>query len=314
MANEETSRTAEATDGSMKSIMTTANELGPEPSGSHSLWAKVKPHIDLASKLVPIAWSVFLLYGGLLFLAYFNSISFIPELDLKASITLLAVSAITGGFLLIGLVMTLIGPAWLWIVCWGSTAINHESAKLQWYNRVRWLWYKPEFSRWRAMLYFELPLAGFMAGVLLWSLIGKWWGIATGLTFLGLTVVLVWKTLGSDVDWKQRLTTTGVFIGSLLPSMMVFLSLTIVLAALIKTSPPDSFKQTLVEQGTLATLFFVLGWFIILIINTGLVGNALHNSTSFFPSFFNAHGLTGIALLILLSLWRLTVGHLSQGW
>jgi hypothetical protein len=46
-----------------------------------------------------VAWSVFLLVGGLVFLVYFSRIGFMLELDLKASVTLLAVSAITGSLL-----------------------------------------------------------------------------------------------------------------------------------------------------------------------------------------------------------------------
>ena len=68
-------------------------------------------NLELVAKLLPLVWSAFLFIGGLNFLFYYGSIGFMPELDLKASITLLATSASIGTFLFITLSAVLIGPA-----------------------------------------------------------------------------------------------------------------------------------------------------------------------------------------------------------
>jgi hypothetical protein len=60
-----------------------------QPPRNVGLWAQIHPHLELVAKLLPVAWSAFLLLGGLVFLFYFWSIGFMPELDLKASLTLL---------------------------------------------------------------------------------------------------------------------------------------------------------------------------------------------------------------------------------
>jgi hypothetical protein len=86
-----------------------------QPPREVSLWARIHPRLDLVAKLLPVAWSVFLLLGGLIFLFYFWSIGFMPELDLNASLTLLAVSAITGSFLFLMVVVIFLLPSAIWI-------------------------------------------------------------------------------------------------------------------------------------------------------------------------------------------------------
>ena len=59
-------------------------------------------------------WGLFLLFGGLFFISHFLHIGFMPDMDLNASVTVLAVSALTGGFLLIFLGFYLQAPGWTW--------------------------------------------------------------------------------------------------------------------------------------------------------------------------------------------------------
>jgi hypothetical protein len=60
---------------------------------------------------------LFFLFGGSIFLIYFASIGFFPDLDLKTSTSLLAAAALTGAFLLFFLTLTLLAPGlqWRWI-------------------------------------------------------------------------------------------------------------------------------------------------------------------------------------------------------
>jgi len=181
MANEEISRTGEARDGSVEPITTPANEIStadkpalvPSPtqqsSNNSDLWAQIQPHlarvlehirehrehIDLVPKLLFTLWNLSLLVGGLIFVVYFGSIGFMPETDVPASVTLLTVSAITGAFLLIVTSFILVAPSYIW----RRWTIRHETLKSLWSDRAG------EFSRWRATLWFGLPLVSFLVGV-----------------------------------------------------------------------------------------------------------------------------------------------------
>jgi hypothetical protein len=165
MANEELSRTSEAGNDSVEPIMTTAravtntNESASvpsptqRPSGNGDLWAQIRPHfthisehvkpqLDLVPKLLFALWNVSLLLGSLIFITYFASIGFMPEIDAPASITLLVVSAITGAGSLIAVGIALIAPSYIWV--WWT--IDYEPLKPLWSNK------DGKFSHWRAKL------------------------------------------------------------------------------------------------------------------------------------------------------------------
>jgi MFS family permease len=55
-----------------------------------------------------------LFFGGLIFLVYVWHIGFMPEVDLNSFLTLLAACALAGGFLIVLLSMTVVGPGWTW--------------------------------------------------------------------------------------------------------------------------------------------------------------------------------------------------------
>jgi hypothetical protein len=136
MANEETSRTPETRNGSTEPMITSSNDSGhvlfgptgavvthtPQPSKKVGIWEQIRLHIDPVSKLASalsssllVAWSVFLFIGGLNFLVYYGTIGFMPELDVKASITLLTTSASIGIVLFLIVSTVLIGPGLSWL-------------------------------------------------------------------------------------------------------------------------------------------------------------------------------------------------------
>ena len=62
-------------------------------------------------------WGSSLFLGGLVFLTYFWSINFIPEMDLQASITFLIVAALTGTILIVFIVVPLLYPGIYFGLC-----------------------------------------------------------------------------------------------------------------------------------------------------------------------------------------------------
>jgi hypothetical protein len=75
-----------------------------QPSSIASPWAQFLTEMRayFVSNVMTTAWSVLLFAGGMIFLVYFFSIRFMPELNPQASITLLAASILTAGFLILG--------------------------------------------------------------------------------------------------------------------------------------------------------------------------------------------------------------------
>jgi MFS family permease len=242
-----------------------------EPPRQTGIWGQVRPHLEFATKLLPMTWSVFLFLGGLVFLVFFWSIEFMPELDVKASITLLAVSAITGSMLFIGMAMNMVVPGWFWVSFWGSRASRKNNPERRWYNHVRRLWYRPEFSRGWAFLYFVLPLAGAPVGLCLWPFTRLWWTAPTIL--VGLTLWLAWKNLPRDLDKKPKRKTMVIFLVSLLFITASVSLPTIILLVLIPTSQPPV-KDTIIA-------FLLLGAYLLVIIafNAIYVAEGLHDSS-----------------------------------
>jgi hypothetical protein len=79
------------------------------------------------SHLVILAWNAFLLFGGLIFLLYFVSVRYLPDLNLKDSAFLLAVAAVTG-FFFVGVMSTgLIFPGVIW-----SSLVESRSFRALW--------------------------------------------------------------------------------------------------------------------------------------------------------------------------------------
>jgi hypothetical protein len=163
-------------------MMTPDEFTAPQPSGTASPWAQFLAEMrayfvsNVAASVITV-WSMFLFAGGLIFLIYFWSIGFMPEIDAKAFVTLLAASALTGGFLFILLSFYWVAPGYLWVQC----TRHSESLK--------------------SPLWFFLPMTGVALTALLSSvLILKWWWIAPLLVFLIAPLPLFFP-FGKVRDW-----------------------------------------------------------------------------------------------------------------
>jgi hypothetical protein len=101
-------------------IATPDKSTAPQPSDNGSFWAQIRAQLsqyvvsNLAASVVT-AWSVFLFAGGLIFLVYFWSIGFMPEMDAKTLVTLLAVAALTGGCLFLMMSVYMVAPGYYWV-------------------------------------------------------------------------------------------------------------------------------------------------------------------------------------------------------
>jgi hypothetical protein len=82
-------------------VLASTSSPTQKATGKARFWAQVRRNLDFMPNLLTATCSMFLLAGSIVFLIYYIFISFMPEFDLKTSIVLPAVYALTGGFLLI---------------------------------------------------------------------------------------------------------------------------------------------------------------------------------------------------------------------
>jgi hypothetical protein len=199
-------------------------------------WERIRLHIEPVSKVASTLssvllalWSIGLFVGGLIFLFYYWKIGFMPELDLKASVTLLAVSAITGSFLFLMLVMSVLFPSLIWI------NMIRTSGTL----KGLWSDHNGKLLRGRVVAWLSLPifvvLVAFSVAVFLKSsgVVG-WWsdpgGVAVGLLIGGgIPVRCLHRKLADHLDRKQRWVAIGSFSFSFFWSATFFLLCVVIL-------------------------------------------------------------------------------------
>jgi hypothetical protein len=257
MANKETSRTIEARNGSTEPMITSSNDSGRVlfgPTGAVvtqkkvGTWERIRLHIDPVSKLastvssvVLLAWSVFLLIGGLNFLVYYGTIGFMPELDVKASITLLTTSASIGIVLFLIVSAVLIGPALSWL-----GIVKNKTLKPLWYDAGA------EFPRRSAILWFIVPLAIFSVASLL--IVVSWYRFGQISFDVGLPVSLcliligtgwcLWRRLPDDLNRRDKRAAMGSLLPSTFMSIAMFWPLLRFVNAIVADDPVYKTYQT----------------------------------------------------------------------
>jgi hypothetical protein len=115
--------------------MSTPSSSGDAASSGHpkgpfaQLLSAILDPIEPVLKHIAALWGLFLLFGGLIFLFYFGSIGFLPDMDLKTSIILLAVAALTAASLLFVLTVYLL------LAGWGLRSMSAgQKSKLLWFG------------------------------------------------------------------------------------------------------------------------------------------------------------------------------------
>lgn len=262
MANEETSRTSETRNGSTEPMITSSNDSGrvlfgptgavvtntPQPSKKVGIWEQIRLHIDPVSKLAStlsssllVAWSVFLFIGGVNFLVYYGTIGFMPELDVKASITLLTTSASIGIVLFLIVSAFLISPALSWL-----GVVKNKTLKSLWYDEGA------EFPRRSAILWFVLPLAIFSVATLLMVIGWQWLGklsirvgfpVSLGLILIG-TGWCLWRRLPDHLNSRDKWAAMGSLLSSTFFNVVMFAPLLMFVNAIIADDPAYKTYQT----------------------------------------------------------------------
>ncbi|MCX5863516.1 MAG: hypothetical protein NTW42_00350 [Deltaproteobacteria bacterium] len=82
------------------------------------------------SNLASLFWSSFLLVGGGIFVAYYAHIGYMPDFDLKSSVTLLSAASITAILTVMFFLIVLILPGMFWANTWA----DNSSLKTNWEN------------------------------------------------------------------------------------------------------------------------------------------------------------------------------------
>ena len=290
MVNEEISRTSEARNGRTEPMITSSNDSGsvlfgptaavvthtPQSSKIVGIWEQIRLHIDPVSKLAStlsslllVAWGVFLFLGGLNFLFYYGTIGFMPELDVKASITLLTTSASIGIVLFLSVSTALIGPALPWL-----RVVKNKTLKSLWYDEGA------EFPRRSAILWFIVPLASFSIASLLMMISWYWWGklsfdvgfpVSLGLILIS-TGWCLWRRLPDDLNSRDKWAAMGSLFYRTFLSMAMFWPLLLLVNALVADDP---------VYKTYQTVWLVVIMCMILVYNTVLVASTFLSVSKF---------------------------------
>jgi len=120
---------------------------------------------------------MFLFAGGVIFLVYFWSIHFMPEIDAKAFVTLLAASALTGGCLFIFMSVCWVFPGYMWMGC-----TRH-------------------LERLKSPLWFFLPMLGVVLSFLLSAFWMPKWVWVAPLLVIPIASLPLFFSFGKVLDW-----------------------------------------------------------------------------------------------------------------
>ena len=182
-----------------------------------------------------------------------------PELDVKASITLLTTSASIGIVLFLIMSAVLIGPALSWI-----GVAKNKTLKSIWYDDGA------EFPRRSTILWFIVPLAIFSVVSLLIVVSWYWFGqvsfdvgfpVSLGLILIG-TGWHLWRRLPDNLNSQDKWGAVGSLLSSTFLSMAMFLPLLILVNAIVADDP---------TYRTYQTIWLIVIMCMILAYNTALV-------------------------------------------
>ena len=219
----------------------------PQTSSWDQAWAK--PILDVMKTL----WLMSLFVGGMIFLVYFALIGFVPELDAKTSITLLATSAFTGIWILALLSLGLLGPGW----SWRRSTNNNEKLQVLWRKGEKFVW-------WRAMLWVALPFVGIEAGSLILYSLSAWHGLNIWWVNAPLILILFIPSLVVVFFWKKLLGTRRWFVASdLLRGFLISTGAVLFLLLMLYMFS----RQVLDLSNTTAVIVFLVGMVLSTLLN-----------------------------------------------
>lgn len=89
-------------------------------------WAAIQGYFE--KNLMIALWSIFLFIGGLMFILHFAQIGFMPELDIKSSLSLLVASAFSAAITFLLCCLALILPGLTWSFCATKRRLSRSMA------------------------------------------------------------------------------------------------------------------------------------------------------------------------------------------
>jgi hypothetical protein len=204
-------------------------------------YPKIKEYIY--GNIGTLFWSSYLLIGGGMFVAYYAHIGYMPDFDLKSSVTVLSAAAITAIFTVLLLLLILIIPG----AFWGNTWANN--------SRLKHLWESEDsgkeligVARW-----FAAPI-GYFYGLLFITFLN--WLYVFPYIILGITYL--WLSLKSQnqltlKDLSKEL--GGFLFTTLTSSFLAFLPVFLIVTLIFST--PGTTKGSSLSEG-IATGLMVL--------------------------------------------------------
>lgn len=111
------------------------------------------------NNVASVFWSLFLVFGAVVFVAYYIHIEYMPDFDMMSSISLLAAVSATSIFFIVFLVLMGIMPGLFWDYYWsdmgGSSNLSQQWKKLETRDTIQAL-----------MIWFALPILAIFASVI----------------------------------------------------------------------------------------------------------------------------------------------------
>ncbi|MFB3241387.1 hypothetical protein Q7C15_21700 [Aeromonas salmonicida] len=194
--------------------------------------------------LVSIFWSGFLLFGGAIFVYYYANIGYMPDFDLKSSVTLLAAASITAIIIVILFIIILILPG----LFWSNTWANESPIKSNWEDE------DGHKILYKTALWFGLPilsLYGFLAILTLSWLISIPYFICV--TIISYLIVCKRSTLSKKQSLEE---TSKMIFSSFVCALLAFIPIFFVLSVSVSNLSTSKGSPALI--GPIVVGFIVL--------------------------------------------------------
>lgn len=171
------------------------------------------------SNFASVFWSSFLLLGGGIFIIYYARIGYMPDFDLKSSVTITAAAAVTAVVITAILLSMMVLPGAFWGEVWSQLGAKSKIKKY-------WAECGPEATFFRLLVWFAMPLVSIYIGLFLYFFI-EWFSLFFPvMVFFGLLFYLVRK---SGFGFWESLKEWGfLFFANVVSAILLFLPLSLV--------------------------------------------------------------------------------------
>lgn len=236
------------------------------------------------SNIASVFWSAFLLLGGGIFIIYYARIGYMPDFDLKSSVTITAAIAVTALLITIVLLGMMVLPGSFWGGVWRFLG---SSSKLKCFWSVN----DDKRNFLSLLVWFAIPLFSIYLGVVFYLYTSEWYWLLIPFTvsflfFIYLTINVEFSFLETFKEWLFlniatvvaaflfflplslvfKLSTEGLtyinylplFLGALVSLFIVLINIA---SAMNEKDSVPYFKEFVLGASALFMVFFVFGKF-----------------------------------------------------